>query len=250
MRKKRANDTVSREKKARPSAGSVIGTIIRSIAIALGFVLKIIFKALTLFGLWIPIAYSLFGVALYLIFHFNPFIFDTAGTLYLCGGIACVLGSAIISVKNVIIKPVKSIYEGYKHPLWEKVDENEKERKESESRYARYKRIKKEEKFAPPEIEAFVAEGKQTDYGDLLAPLSDFNPSKCESEASRLDWLPKNIDNDIQNVKIVATPTAEKPEVYFSVLEKDVLVHEYSDRFELFKVEGHKTIPIGVEYKQ
>lgn len=252
--KRRAKDIPAKEEKKRPTAGTVIGTIIRSVAIVVGFVLKIIIKALTVLGLWIPLVYSLFGVALYLIFDFNPFNFDALGTLYLCGGIACVIGAAIIAARNLIVKPVKSIYDGYKHPLWEKqpASDAESERKGEETRWSNYKKQKEIEKYSPPEIKSWQNEKKTkgVDYGEFLAPLDDFDDVLEEEKnyATSLDWLPKHKQKSTETM-VVAEPPAEKPEVYFSTLEPDVLVHEYSDRFELFRVKGSKPIPIGVEYK-
>lgn len=252
--KKRAKDIPVREEKKRPDAGTFIGTIIRSVAIVLGFIFKVIIKACTLLGLWIPIVYSLFGVALYLIFKFNPFNFDTLGTLYLCGGIACIIGSAIIAVRNLIVRPVKSIYNGYKHPLWEKAEDAENiEKKEAESRWSRYKKEKEIEKFLPPEVpqRKKTAAERTVDYGVFLAPLDDFDEvlKEEQSEKISLDWLPKRGKKEPEKVNIVAETPTEKPQVYFSALEPDILVHEYSDRFELYRVNGNKTIPVGVEYK-
>ncbi len=252
--KKRAKDIPVREEKKRPDAGTFIGTIIRSVVVVLGFILKVICKACTLLGLWIPIVYSLFGVALYLIFKFNPFNFDTLGTLYLCGGIACIIGAAIIAVRNLIVRPVKSIYNGYKHPLWEKAEDVKTiEKKEAESRWSRYKKEKETEKFLPPEVPQWenTAAERKVDYGSLLAPLDDFDEVLKEerSEKISLDWLPKRSNKETEKVNIVAETPTEKPQVYFSVLEPDILVHEYSDRFELYRVNGHKTTPVGVEYK-
>ncbi len=252
--KKRAKDIPVREEKKRPDAGTFIGTIIRSVVVVLGFILKVICKACTLLGLWIPIVYSLFGVALYLIFKFNPFNFDTLGTLYLCGGIACIIGAAIIAVRNLIVRPVKSIYNGYKHPLWEKAEDvKNTEKKEAESRWSRYKKEKETEKFLPPEVPKWenTAAERKVDYGSFLAPLDDFDEVLKEerSEKISLDWLPKRNSSEPEKVNIVAETPTEKPQVYFSVLEPDILVHEYSDRFELYRVNGHKTTPVGVEYK-
>ncbi len=252
--KKRAKDIPVGEEKKRPNAGTFIGTIIRSVAIVLGFILKVICKACTLLGLWIPIIYSLFGVALYLIFKFNPFAFDTLGTLYLCGGIACVIGSAIIAVRNLIVRPVKSIYNGYKHPLWEKAEDAKNiEKKEEESRWSRYKKEKETEKYLPPEVPQWErpVTKRTVDYGSFLAPLDDFDEVLKEerSEKISLDWLPKRNRKEAENVNIVAETPTEKPQVYFSALEPDILVHEYSDRFELYRVNGNRTTPVGVEYK-
>ena len=65
------------------------------------------------------------------------------------------------------------------------------------------------------------------------------------SDAQSLDWIPKQDPTAAIN----ADQTGERPDVYFSTLKPDILVHEYHDRFELFRVEGNKLVSIGTEFK-
>lgn len=111
------------DKKKQPEgclAGIYMGSALRSIVEFSVFVLRILTKILIIFGLWVPAVYAIFGLIMYLAFDFSPFDFSTYSTIYLSGAVACVVCSLIISVKNIIIKPAKSIYKGYKHPFWEK----------------------------------------------------------------------------------------------------------------------------------
>ncbi len=244
--------------------GVIIGSVLRSLVLFFGFFLKIIFKIFTLFGLWIPLVYALFGVLLYLAFDFNPFDFGSWGTLYLCGTIVCVIAAAVVAVRNLIVKPARSVYQGYKHPFWEKnrldAIEQEKEFEKNVGKWNTVRQYKKDKKFQPPEIAAFDENDlsapieTKDKFSSFLLPIEDFNARTEEEKKAKkysldLDWLPKKEEKEPQKTVIKATPSAETPEIYFSNLEPDILVHEYTDRFELFRVAGTKTIPVGVEYK-
>lgn len=246
------------KKKSKNRVGLVVGSILRSIVEFLAFFFKVVFKILTFFGLWIPLIYAAFGWILYLALDFNPFKFDTLGTLYLCGGLACVVAAAIISVRNVIVKPAKSIYNGYKHPIWKKAEEEEIDKEAEFLKYAErsetVKNYKKESRYNPPEIEDFRLP-KENDYSaDYLLPIEDFSArtesEKCGGKYSlNLDWLPKIEDNDTETVSVRALPKEEEPLVYFSKIKPELLIHEYSDRFEVFRMAGEKCIPVEVKYK-
>ena len=233
-----------KSKRARASAGEVTGSVLRSFCDFLFFLFKIIFKFLKIFGLWIPLLYAFFGLILYWAFGFNPFNFDTLGTLYLCGAIACVIGSAIIAVSNVIVKPARSIIKGFKNPVWKK---KEPEEYENVDKAEVIKADKRDEKYNPPKIEKYV-ESDEEKMEKLFLPNGDFAEDSSDKRyASFPDWLP-DVD-DSGDSHVVSVPHNEIPLVYFSKLEPDILVHEYSDRFELFRLEGTKTIPIRVEHK-
>lgn len=245
-------------KNSKSAVGVIVGSILRTITLFFGFIFKVLFKILTLFGLWLPLAYALFGLILYLIFKFNPFVLDVWGTLYLCGAVASVVGALIIAVRNVIVKPAKSVYQGYKHPIWEKNREEklarEQETDKKAGRLEVVRNYKREAKLNPPEIEDFTPPERDK-IEDYLIPIEDFsNRTAKEREAAELslypDWLPKHSETDTENVQIMSLPSAEKPQVYFSKLEPDLLIHEYADRFETFRVCGGREIPLGVEYKE
>lgn len=247
-----------KSKKKANKTGLFVGSVLRSIVVFFGFILKFILKFVTVFGLWIPLIYASFGLILYLALDFNPFRLDTLGTLYLCGAIATVVCAAVIAVRNIVVKPVKSIYQGYKHPIWEKNREEaiakELEMEKTVGKMETVRRYKKEVHLNPPEIEEFRSKTESDSMPDFLLPIEDFTV-KTEREKDMVkyslfpDWLPQIDKEEPQNVVVKSIPSAEKPEIYFSNLEPDTLVHEYSDRFELFKVAGSRTIPIGVEYK-
>ncbi len=244
------------KKKAKKNEGCIsglfIGSILRSFTEFMFFVLRILAKILIIFGLWVPAVYAAFGAALYFAFSFNPFDFSLYSTIYLSGAVACVICSLIISVKNLIVTPAKSVYKGYKHPIWEKKEEEiSAEESMLKNRWETYNQTKKESELNPPQIEPFK-EKKEFPTPEYLLPNDDFKQkTKKESEKARItlfpDWLPKKTEE--KKTVMVSEPPSEKPEVYFSKLEPELLVHEYSDRYELYRLEGNKKIPVRIEYK-
>lgn len=237
--KKKKNDM-----RARASAGEVTGSVLRSFFDFLFFLCKILFKFLKLFGLWIPLIYALFGLIMYWAFKFDPFKFDALGTLYLCGAIACVIASAIISVKNVIVKPARSIIKGFRNPVWKK---KERQEYENADKSEIIKADREEAIFNPPKIEKFV-ESDEEKMEKLFLSVDDFaDGEESRRYSSYPDWLPETDESGETHVTSVYKN--EVPQIYFSKLEPDILVHEYSDRFELFRLEGTRTIPVRVEHK-
>lgn len=186
---------------------------------AIGGLFKLLFKAIIMLGLWVPILYALFGVILHYTLGFEPFDFSTFSTFYIVGGIVCIVIVVIISAYNVFINPLKKAL-GKKKKTPEERAEEAKELKPPLTEK------KKRGLFSKPEKqEKRVKKQPVTDYKD----------------AQSLDWFPEREKK--------ADPGAEKPDVYFSVLKPDILVHEYHDRFELYRVDGNKLVFIGTEYK-
>lgn len=185
-------------KKQRPS--TFVGGLLNALVSVFKFILWLVFMALTKLGLWIPALYALFGVGLYLFADFNPFDFGTESILYLVGFGASVLCALIIAVRNVIVKPLKGVVEGYKNPFWKKSDDG------------------KEPKQKAKEVEV-----------------------KAENPPDRVPY----------QYEEAPKPRIERPKIYRSELEPDSLIHEYSDRFEVFV-----TLPDGrevldkIEYKR
>lgn len=235
----------------------IIGSLLRPVVLFFGFLLKIIIKVFSFFGLWIPLVYAAFGGLLYLVFDFNPFTLDVYGTLYLCGALACVVAAAIISIRNVIVRPARSIYQGYKHPFWEKRDEDADEDYDygrGAQKAEAVKSYKKEAELNPPEIEYFKEERPNRNLGDYLLPVDDFAAATdTEIEDRRnslnLDWLPQINNSEPETTDMRSFYKVERPKVYFSELDPDLLVHEFSDRFELYRVNGTKLVLDSIKYR-
>jgi hypothetical protein len=101
--------------------GLFLGSVFRIIIQIIELLGRIIGGLLLFLGLWIPALYALLGAVLYWTLGFNPLDFSTAESmLYLVGFIACCICSAVIIVRNLVVRPAKSFAEGFKYPIWRK----------------------------------------------------------------------------------------------------------------------------------
>lgn len=177
-------------KKSGEKAGSIIGSIIKFFLTGITLLIKIILRLLLFLGLWIPAVYILFGVALYFIFGFNPLDWHLEGQLYVSGLIACSLCSLVVAIRNIIVKPAKSVYKGYKKPIWKKPEDDDKE-------------------------EIIISKRKKEEIDERV----------------------------VEDIK------KPRPNIYYSTIEENTLVHEYEDRFEIFTIVNNKARLDRVEYK-
>lgn len=242
--------------KAAYKGGIIVGSLLRPVIMFFGFIIKFILKLFSFFGLWIPLVYAAFGGLLYLVFDFNPFWLDVYGMLYLCGALACIVAAAVISIRNVVVKPARTIYQGYKHPFWKKYDEDEEDYAyiDNAEKAETVKSYKKEADLNPPEIESFKETRREKGIGEYLIPSSDFVSASVEEEEDKrrslnLDWLPKIDSTEPESPNMRSVYSAERPKIYFSELNPDLLVHEYSDRFELYRVNGKNLIFDSVKFR-
>lgn len=221
---------------------------------------RLIFKIIVSFGLYLPGFYALFGYILNLTTGFDPFDFKVYSVVYLSGGVACVICAIIISVRNIIVMPAKSIF-GKRNDINEKQERIKEDWADveyaSEEQQRQSENEKKELELAPPvNSEVDTSSREQMNELDELLPQfliddADFTDEEVDrNKASNLlfDWLPKKTETSKKTVMKKA-PKKEIPEIYYSKLQPNILVHEYSDRFELFKTVGDKTVSVGVEYK-
>ncbi len=168
-----------------------MGSAIKLLALFLELIIRIVANLLVFFGLWVPFLYSFMGLMLYLFLEFNPLDWTLEGQLYVAGLAASLVCSIIITVRNLVLKPAKSVFKGFKEPLWKK----EKTQKKDE----------------------------------LRSP-------KTEREALQ-QGHPAPPPNDI------------RPQIYYSALEENTLIHEYPDRFEIYRLENNHARIDRIEYK-
>ena len=166
------------------AAGLILGSALRLLALILEFFIRLIANLLVFFGLWVPFLYSILGLCLYFFLDFNPLDWDLEGQLYFAGLAVCLVCSGVITIRNLVLKPAKSVVKGYKEPLWKK---------------DREKKVKKDMRAYPSET------------------------------------LREEIE--------------ERPNIYYSAIEEDTLIHEYSDRFEIFRLHDNRAKLDRIEYK-
>ena len=96
--------------------GAGIGAAVIAVFTVLWKIIKviaeIIAKVLYYLGIWVPLLYLAYGGILKLIFkEFYLFSVDTNSVIYLTGFVLTIFISIIISVKNLILKPFRKIFE-------------------------------------------------------------------------------------------------------------------------------------------
>lgn len=69
-------------------------------------------RAVRCFGLYIPLAYLAYGGVLYLVFGFELFVGGTDGGLYVFGFVLSLICSVIITVRNLVVKPLGEYFRG------------------------------------------------------------------------------------------------------------------------------------------
>lgn len=249
-------------KRQNSSFGDILGAIADGFWNIIKGLIRLTVKVFVTFGLWLPAFYALLGVILFYACDFNPFDFTVYSVIYLSGGVACVVCCVIISVRNVIVVPVKRVFD-------KKNDKTESEwltaDAEDEERAKTVKQAEEDALLAPPNIVEdkkgiFVGEDEYR-YADdedeeVLPPYltdgEDFKPKdeeeRAAAKAELFDILPKKTKPTAEST-VAREPKKEIPDIYFSKLQKNLLIYEYSDRFETYKLEGGKTVPVGVEYK-
>lgn len=207
---------------------------------------RLFLKIVVTFGLWLPGLYAVLGTILYYGLHFDPFDFSLYSVVYLSGGFACIICAIIISVRNLVVNPVRNAFSRKRKKVVEDVADDEfivdkqtKERRDREREERLYPAVAQEPERKVP---SFLPETEEESEGE---------DGEEQGETSLLfDWLPQIRAEEEAEPEVKSVPKKEVPAVYFSKLDPDVLVHEYADRFELYRVKDDAPSEyIGVEYK-
>lgn len=205
--------------------GLILGSAIRALVFILSALIKFLASVMVFLGLWVPFFYALLGAILYLVFKFDPFSGSIDSKIYLAGFAATVLCALLITIKHLFEKPAESVAEGFKRPIWKKPQEEdyEEDERESPSRSARRETRRYED---------------ETEY---RRPVS-----RDEYSRRQENNVPRGHDRDYYEKDALLS---ERPKIYYSAIEKDTLIHEYSDRFEVYRMIGGRAVPDKVEYK-
>lgn len=220
----------------------IFSSIWRGLSFFVKNLLQIIAWFLVFFGLWIPAAYALFGLILFLTLGFNPFEYDTFSLIYLGGGVLCIVASVIITIRHIFTQPLKKLFSSGKKDSRENrfaEDKAETEREDAPS-----PKIKKSARKVYYEDEEPEPVPKPVPRSEKRPRLETKRYSKPDPEL-KPSWhfLPP------EDEPVPMYAPEERPSVYFSAVEPDTLIHEYHDRFEVFHVQQGKTKLINVEYK-
>ena len=253
----------------------IIWTIIKLIFKLLAVIVKVLASLIIFFGLYIPLFYGVFGIVL---LATTEFTFGGAGTdqvLYYIGMGLCCVASVIISIRNLIVRPLSAVFA----PFVEYRDEVRK------ARDGMRKRDGEEGSDGPRDPRAYDPRYGQgyPPYGEYPQQYTDRQPYDASSQyrphapyyedaprggnpyeapRSPYDYRPGPGSSYYEEGRQDAqppyagygrerayVPAPERPLIYYSKRRPGVLVKEYSDRFELFEDEDGTPRYIGTEYK-
>ncbi len=229
----------------------IFGSIFKGFGTLIFGIIRLLLKCLLFFGLWVPLLYAVLGVILYYVCHFDIFDFSTYSILYLSGGVACVVCMIIITITNAIVRPAKKAFSA--DPEQEKIKKERRKKKPSSHLWDKQKAAVESDTLSPPLSESFMPEKKSSFLHDVPSYLPTMPPEEPNetvgAEDPFMDWLPIKKTPEAKP-QVVKQPKMEKPKIYFSTLRPDILVYEYSDRFELYRISGdNKAVHVGVEFK-
>lgn len=67
-------------------------------------------KLIYYFGLYVPLAYLIYGLVLYFVFGFKGFNATTDGKLFIMGFCLSLICSAILTAKNLVVRPYEKYF--------------------------------------------------------------------------------------------------------------------------------------------
>lgn len=219
----------------------IFSSIWRGLSFFIKNLIQIIAWFLVFFGLWIPAAYALFGLFLFLTLDFHPFKYDTFSLLYLGGGVLCIMAGIVITIRHIFTQPLKKLFSSEKNESREKhgTEDNVEEKKEAspapKKKTTRKTYYEEDEPQDTPKSAPHSAPRPRMETRRYSKPDPELKPS--------WHFLPP------ENEPVPVYAPEERPSVYFSAVEPNTLIHEYRDRFEVFHVHQGKTKLINVEYK-
>jgi hypothetical protein len=88
-------------------AGFASATVLKTVLRIISLILKLISTLLLYFGLYIPFFYLVYGVLLHLLAGVPLFDFSMQSQLYMLGLLLTVVSAVIISVRNLIMTPLR-----------------------------------------------------------------------------------------------------------------------------------------------
>lgn len=92
--------------------GGIVATVLETAGKIVAFVLVRVIKIIRIFGLYVPMAYLLYGAVLYFAFGFGLFVAGTDGGLYILGFALSVVCAAIITVRHLLVQPLRDYFGG------------------------------------------------------------------------------------------------------------------------------------------
>lgn len=169
-------------------------TLLKGLIKLVNVIITIIARIMLLLGLWVPFFYIVISVILMLSFKTNILSMTGYKYLYIIGLILCIIISVIITVRNLLLKPIKELINYRKVQLeYDKRKAEAREKKLYEKNPKRY----------------FATKGK--------LPDEDSEYYNKKGKITNIDELPKIYRSEINN-DIIIHEYKDKFEVF---LEKE-----------------------------
>lgn len=169
-------------------------TLLKGLIKLVNVIITIIARIMLLLGLWVPFFYIVISVILMLSFKTNILSMTGYNYLYIIGLILCIIISVIITIRNLLLKPIKELINYRKVQLeYDKRKAEAREKKLYEKNPKRY----------------FATKGK--------LPDEDSEYYNKKGKITNIDELPKIYRSEINN-EIIIHEYKDKFEVF---LEKE-----------------------------
>ncbi len=178
--------------------GMAVVTIFKLIFYIVSTAIKLIANIMVFFGLYIPFFYLIYGEMLLLFTDFTITPYTPELGLYIFGLVLCLFCSVILSIRNLIVKPVKAIF----------------------GRDTKYR----EEPIRRPPM--------RYRGGRYPSPRRYFHPPVRSREYGYY-----RIDSPREYIERLDS-YYEKPEIYRSEMNPDLIIYEYMNRFDIYRHNG------------
>lgn len=223
-------------------------------------IIRGIAKFIKFFGIWVPLAYIALGIFLSVKYDFAILSLDLWSLLYIIGFIASVICVVIITVRNIIYKTFhKKIEEKKRDKHFKEIIRTE-NLKEREYHLKRHQEIAEKEEALTRREEELIYKQKKITNKQSKAQRRLERRNAGEVDFSYLDSKtvpPYNAPispyyaTEYQSKESMQADSRfyEQPAIYKSAIDTSLLIHEFSDRFVVYREQGERIKLEKVEYK-
>ena len=180
--------------------------LMKTIMTVLHILALVIINLLVYFGLWIPLIYMIITGILMLTGGLNLSVIDTNTIIFYCGLALCFVGSIIITIRHLIVMPLKEMMN------ISDAKKKIKDKKELDKQRRLY--------MSDPAKYFIKYEGEMP---------HDSHPVYLQSKKERATSLP--------------------PVVYKSNVDQSIIIHEYSNHYEVYREQNGRCTRIDIKEK-
>lgn len=191
--------------------GMLMATILKLIFYTISTAIKLIANIMVFFGLYVPFFYLIYIEMLILFAGFTIIPYNANVGLFVFGLVLCFFCSLIITVRNLIVKPIRAVF-----------GRDDKE-------YSERHPIKRR----PP----MPYQG-----GEFPRPRREYEPSRSRQYGYLRIDSPREYMDKLDSYY-------ERPDVYRSEVNPELIVYEYYNRFDLYRHNGDFLEYIETRYR-